>query len=247
MFCDVIKSDISLHMLSAHKHEQKIIDISLLNKIERLASLTQLRRDGIWKSNATILAEGGTSSDLVCERKSVGEKVIYLTCGGVFQKAFFYRHSKNRCQASVVCRPEPVAVPNVRGAEATRNPPWAKLLAKMDRDAILEVATAESTIFCLGKSIFDERKPTKENASFRHAGKTDRIWEFYMESSSFVYEKMLSGMITTVTLLEAAMRQLDNNSKRRKTAEAVQGPKIRTVMCLLVFDVINKKQKTMCD
>ena len=39
-----------------------------------------------------------------------------------------------------------------------------------------------------------------------------------------------------VTVLEAAaMRQLDNKSKRHKTAEAVQGPKIRTVMCLRCY------------
>ena len=82
--------------------------------------------------------------------------MICSTCGGVFRKAFFYMHSKNRCHASVVSRHEPVAVPNVRRAEATRDPLWGKLLAEMDRDAILEVVTADSTILRLGKSIFDE-------------------------------------------------------------------------------------------
>ena len=72
VFCGVTKSDISRHMMSAHRHEQTIIDIALLNKSERIVALAQLRRDGNGQSNATILAGGGSSSDLVCERKSVG-------------------------------------------------------------------------------------------------------------------------------------------------------------------------------
>ena len=165
VFCGVTKSDISRHMMSAHRHEPAIIDIALLDKNERITALAQLRRDGISQSNATILAGGGSSSDLVCERKSEGEKVICSRCGGVFRKTFFYRHSKNRCQASAVSRPEPVAVPNVQGAEAARDPLWAKLLAEMDRNAIFEIVTADPTILRLGKNIFDERKPTKEKAA----------------------------------------------------------------------------------
>ena len=37
-------------------------------------ALAQLRRDGIGQSNATILASGGSSTDLVCERKCEGRK-----------------------------------------------------------------------------------------------------------------------------------------------------------------------------
>ena len=75
VFCGVTMSDISQHMMSAHRHKQTIIDIALLNKNERIAAVAQLKRYGIIQSNATILAGGGSSSDLVCERKSVGEKV----------------------------------------------------------------------------------------------------------------------------------------------------------------------------
>ena len=172
VFCGMTKSDISRHMLSAPRHEQTIIDISLLKKSERIAALAQLRRNGISHSNVTVLACEGTSSDLVCEGKSEGEKVICPTCGGVFRKAFFYRHSKNCCQASVVSRPEPVTVPNVRGAEAVHDPQWPNLLPGMNRNAILEVLTANPTILRLGKRIFDA---TKEKASFRHPRKTTRI------------------------------------------------------------------------
>ena len=76
VFCGVTMSDISQHMMSAHRHEQTIIDIALLNKNERIAAVAQLKRYGIIQSNATILAGGGPSSNLVCARKSVGEKVI---------------------------------------------------------------------------------------------------------------------------------------------------------------------------
>ena len=56
-------------------------------------------------------------------------------------------------------------MPNVQGAEAARDPLWAKLLAEMDRNAIFEIVTADPTILRLGKNIFDERKPTKEKAA----------------------------------------------------------------------------------
>ena len=72
VFCGVTKSDISQHMLSAQRHEQVIIDIALLNKSKRIAALAQLRINGISQSNATILARGGTSTDLVCDWKSEG-------------------------------------------------------------------------------------------------------------------------------------------------------------------------------
>ena len=82
----------------------------------------------------------------------------------MFRKAFFYRHSKNRCQASVVSRPEPVAVPNVRGA---CDPQWPKLLAEMDRDAILEVVAADPTILRLGKKHIRQAK-TEEGKGCTH-------------------------------------------------------------------------------
>ena len=72
--------------MSKHRHEQVIMDIALLSKSERIAALAQLRRDGIGQSNATILAGGGSSTDLVCERKCEGEKVICSRCGGVLKK-----------------------------------------------------------------------------------------------------------------------------------------------------------------
>ena len=74
VFCGVTKSDISRHMMSKHRHELVIIDIALRSKSERIMALAQLRRDGIGQSNATILASGGSSTDLVCERKCEGRK-----------------------------------------------------------------------------------------------------------------------------------------------------------------------------
>ena len=67
VFCGVTKSDITRYVLSAYKHEQEII-----NK-KSVTALAQLRRYGITRSDAKILADCGTSSDLVCERKSVGQ------------------------------------------------------------------------------------------------------------------------------------------------------------------------------
>ena len=68
LFCGVTKSDITRYVLSAYKHEQTII----------IKKRVTLRRYGITKSDAKILADCGTSSDLVCERKSVGH-----TAGGI--------------------------------------------------------------------------------------------------------------------------------------------------------------------
>ena len=91
--------------------------------------------------------------------------MICSRSGGVFKKRFFYRHSKNRCVASPVTRPDPVAVPNVQDAKAARAPLWAKVLSDMDKDAIFEIVKADPTILRLGKNIYDERKPKKEKAA----------------------------------------------------------------------------------
>ena len=102
------------------------------------------------------------SGDLVSKWKSVGEKVICSTCGGVFWKAFFTGTLRIAAKHLSCLHPEAVAVTNVRGAEAVHDTYWANMLAEKNSDAIFEVVMADPTILRLGKSIFDERKPTKE-------------------------------------------------------------------------------------
>ena len=161
IFCGQLKSDITAHLITVHKNEDQIIEIQTMDKRPRLQALAKLRKQGIAKRNVAIIAEGGESTELMCQRKCEGSKVICSICGGVYKKIFFYRHVK-------VCRtPKKTTVPQAVTTQAsvtTNNPPteWEVVVNSMDRDHIYDIIKSDDLIMQIGKDIYDSRKPAKE-------------------------------------------------------------------------------------
>ena len=73
MFCGQMKVDLRAHFLSVHQEEEKIKELGTLGKKERIQAIAALRRQGIVQKNTKIVASGGDTRDLMCERKSAGE------------------------------------------------------------------------------------------------------------------------------------------------------------------------------
>ena len=147
MFCGEMKVDLRAHFLSVHQEEEKIKELSTLGKKERIQAIAALRRQGIVQKNTKIVASGGDTSDLMCERKSSGEKVLCSRCSGVFKEAYFYKHKKS-CM-SPQKRVNPRAL-DVRSLATPNNPKptteWDTVMEKMDKDRFFDIIKSDEVI-----------------------------------------------------------------------------------------------------
>ena len=160
LYCGEQKASISSHLLSVHKNEDKIKDILLMDRNHRLLALARLRKEGIMEHNKTLVSEGKQSDELVGERASGGEKVMCGQCHGMFKKTCFFRHINN-CLATEGHVSRPVSVdPCATGLSTDAD--WDNVWRRMDHDEMYATIISDKTILCVGKHIYDGRKPAKQ-------------------------------------------------------------------------------------
>ena len=162
MFCGQMKVDLRAHFLSVHQEEEKIKELGTLGKKERIQAIAALRRQGIMQKNTKIVASGGDTRDLMCERKSAGEKVMCSRCSGVFKEAYFYKHKKTCLSPQKCVNPRAL---DVRSLATPTNPrpstEWDTVIDKMDKDKLFDNINSDDVILQIGKHIYDARKPAK--------------------------------------------------------------------------------------
>ena len=59
-----MKTNMTTHLILAHKKEERIVEISAMNQKDRVQALAVLCRQGMMKRNTQIIAAGGKFEDL---------------------------------------------------------------------------------------------------------------------------------------------------------------------------------------
>ena len=147
VFCGEMKVDLRAHFLSVHQEEEKIKELSTLGKKERIQAIAALRRQGILQKNMKSVASGGDTRDLMCERKSSGEKVMWSRCSGVFKEAYFYKHKKTCLSPRTRINRHAL---DVRFLVTLTNPrpttEWDTVMEKMDKDRFFDIIKSDEVI-----------------------------------------------------------------------------------------------------
>ncbi|XP_033110147.1 uncharacterized protein LOC117111326 isoform X1 [Anneissia japonica] len=89
LFCGVLQSRLSRHMLTKHKDTPDIVHALKLPEKEKLKVLTKLRLQGIYKHNEHLIKSGKTS-ELMTQRKLNKETplVVCSCCKGYYSRRF---------------------------------------------------------------------------------------------------------------------------------------------------------------
>ena len=249
MFCGEMKVDLRAHFLSVHQEEEKIKELSTLGKKERIQAIATLRRQGILQKNTKIVASGGDSRDLMCERKSSGEKVMCSRCSGVFKGAYFYKHKKS-CM-SPKKRVNPRAL-NVRSLATPNNPrpstEWDNVIDKMDKDRFFDIIKSDDVILQIGKHVFDTRKPTKCKDAKNNARRAMRRLARLVDATVGISTAAELFVVGHFYELEDAIRvvcQTDSDADKKMKAglKIALGALLRMSAKILAADYIIRQQR----
>ena len=102
-FCGEYQCYLNRHITRKHGDEEAVIGILKLPKQKMLQEFQALRKEGIYKANRSLIANGNTA-DLLRERRQ-GESVKLVMCGqckGFFSSLHLWRHRKHCSESSAV-------------------------------------------------------------------------------------------------------------------------------------------------
>lgn len=202
--------------------------------------------------NKKIFAGGKPEEQLLCERKSDGEKVICSCCKGVFNKTYFYRH-KQHCSSKTATDTVTPVLPATLSQETKPEKldlQWEDLLQRMAKDEFFSIIKSDPCIILIGKHIYASKKPAKEKeARVKCRSAMRRLAKLVHLTEDITQAKELF-LVENVYKLEDAIIQLctpeeENTAKKAMKAglKIALGSLIRLSAKILTADYLIKKKK----
>ena len=168
IFCKLDKSNLSRHILLAHKTEERVksiidkFDKKEITSTEKKRALEAFRKEGILSQNREIMSQG-TGAQLKGERISyVTEMVLCSTCDGFYATKAFYKHKKR-------CGGKACHAVSTSGKEEGKDKDWREISSGMRRDPLFDVISQDKAIRKIGAAIWLAKKPNKHKEAMSNA------------------------------------------------------------------------------
>ena len=95
VYCGMFQAKLKRHMLRRHKDEEGVKAALLLPAAEQTRAFEDLRKEGIFRRNVVIQAEGGGNEELIRKRNQGTSKTVMCSgCKGFYSKNQIHKHKK---------------------------------------------------------------------------------------------------------------------------------------------------------
>ena len=189
IFCQSMKSKLSVHIKEQHGEEERVKIALLLPKSERDAAFQGFKKEGILKQNKEEVKKANPkySRERSSNHKHAGELVMCSICEGFYSKVYIKRH-QDQCMKqsqSSNCDTKPIRLnmfERFTDKEDTRF--VMNVLGKFRDDAVGKMCTTDPVLMEIGKKLWSkEKRKVDRKAEVRRGVMRDmrRIGTFYQE------------------------------------------------------------------
>ena len=154
VFCGKMESQLRRHLLTAHRHEERIAKIKGLPRREANIELDLLRKEGIFSENVSRVKQNA-KSDLIRERNQGDKSCIMCSkCKGFFSRSLIWKHAR-QCtvmgdQGGSVGIELNLNVENVSSKSFHDN-----VLQRLREDTVGRLCKTDATITKVGKILWE--------------------------------------------------------------------------------------------
>jgi len=170
-------------MKTAHKGEERIKELSTLQRREQVIAFRLLRREDMMKHNKQQLCLRNPKIERERNNKVDNKLVVCTACSGFFSAAFYYQHRK-RCQAKPSLPAQNVPVTLLMPATTDVSEHFrTEVLSKFRDDDIGQICQTDPTIITVGSRLYDKlKKRNDKKVEVKKSVRTDmrRLAQLYV-------------------------------------------------------------------
>ena len=156
-FCGRLQTHLSRHLLTSHRHERDISDITDLPHKEKVLVFAKMKKEGILQENRTRLKRPGDPLPLLHEKRQKNSSAVLKMCAkcrGFYASHLLWKHLLKCTGDEADCD---TTGSDLRAASyvATINPEFNKILSCFHDDNIGTICKTDPMITVVGKALWE--------------------------------------------------------------------------------------------